>query len=179
MNWLNTLGKVSAQLNPQRTAIRGRILRDPHYRLRSLEEVKIAAELGLQLDVNRATVDDWLRLPGISIHMARSLVELRGMGVQFLCIEDISVAIGLSLSLLQSLKPLLYFCYYDPESADNPQRVNPNTATLKQLEKIPFLDPQLAQKILQNRPYRNLADFQQRLALESELISQLMYYLQW
>ncbi|MBP0019174.1 MAG: ComEA family DNA-binding protein [Cyanobacteria bacterium SBLK] len=179
MNWLNSLGKLSSQFNPQRAAIRSKILNDPHYRLRSLDEVQIAAELGLQLDVNRATVDDWLRLPGISIHMARSLVELRGMGVQFLCIEDIAVAIGLSLNLLQSLQPLLYFCYYDPESADNPQRINPNTASLKQLETIPWVDAQFARAIVQNRPYRNLADLQQRLALESEFVSQLMYYFQW
>ncbi|MEA5468619.1 ComEA family DNA-binding protein, partial [Spirulina sp. 06S082] len=163
----------------QRAAIRDRILHDPYYRLRSLYEVNIAVELGLQLDVNRATVDDWLRLPGISIHQARSLVELRGMGVQFLCIEDISAAIGLSLSILQSLEPLLYFCYYDPESPENPQKINLNTATVKQLAKIPLIDAQLAGIIVQNRPYRSLADLQQRLALESELISQLMYYLQW
>lgn len=179
MNWLNSLGKLPSQLNPRRTAIRGRILHNPYYRLRSLEEVNIAVELGLQLDVNRATVDDWLRLPGISIHQARSLVELRGMGVQFLCIEDISAAIGLSFSILKSFEPLLYFCYYDPESPENPQRINLNTATVKQLEKIPLIDTQLAGIIIQNRPYRNLADLQQRLALESELIYQLMYYFQW
>ncbi|MEM9540980.1 MAG: ComEA family DNA-binding protein, partial [Cyanobacteria bacterium P01_E01_bin.42] len=119
MNWLNSFGKLSSQLSSQRTAIRNKILNDPQYRLRSFEEVQIAAELGLKLDVNRATVDDWLRLPGISIHMARSLVELRGMGMQFLCIEDIAAAIGLSMGVLQSLQPLLNFCYYDPESADN------------------------------------------------------------
>ena len=179
MNWLNSLKNLPPQFNSQHAAIRERILRDSHYRLQSLEEVNIAIELGLRLDVNRATVDDWLRLPGISIHQARSLVELRGMGVQFLCIEDIAVAIGLSLNLLQSLQPLLDFCYYDPDSSDNPQRVNPNTATLKQLEQIPWADSQFARAIVQNRPYRNLADFQRRLALESELVSQLMYYLQW
>ena len=46
-------------------------LTDQGYRLRSQGEVDLAAELGFSLDVNQATVDDWLRLPGISIRQAR------------------------------------------------------------------------------------------------------------
>ncbi|NJN21119.1 MAG: helix-hairpin-helix domain-containing protein [Leptolyngbya sp. RL_3_1] len=35
----------------------------------------MAAALGVRIDVNRATVDDWLRLPGLSIHQAHRLVH--------------------------------------------------------------------------------------------------------
>ena len=54
--------------------IRNKIANDPYYRFQSLQEIAIAAELGIKIDVNQATVDDWLRLPGLSIHQARSLV---------------------------------------------------------------------------------------------------------
>ncbi|MDY7012906.1 MAG: ComEA family DNA-binding protein, partial [Cyanobacteriota bacterium] len=148
-----------------------------------LEEIAIAAQLGLKIDVNRASVDDWLRLPGISIHQARSLVELVGMGVQLLCIEDIAAAISVGSDRLKPLEPVLYFCYYDPESFASPLRVNPNNATFEQLVQIPVLDEAIARNLVQNRlscgAYRNVADLQRRLNLTSAFAAQLMHYLQW
>jgi len=171
------------QFNFKRRAIQARLTRDPFARLRSLSEVAIAAECGIQIDVNQATVDDWLRLPGLSIHQARSLVELTQMGVQFLSLEDLAAALGLSSQAFQPFAPILAFNYYDPESALSPRKINLNTANLQQLQQIPYLNPALCQTILQNRqhqgPYRNLAHFQQRLNLDSDFISQLMHYLQW
>lgn len=182
MNWLSSAGRVQ-KLNPKQRAIRARLLGDPYYRLRSLEEVAIAAQLGLKIDVNRASVDDWLRLPGISIHQARSLVELVGMGVQLLCVEDIAAAISIPCDRLKPLEAILSFFYYDPESLALPPRVNPNTATPQQLAQIPVLDSATAASLVQNRltsgAYRNLADLQRRLNLSSSAIAQLMHYLQW
>ncbi|OKH20422.1 DNA uptake protein [Hydrococcus rivularis NIES-593] len=170
-------------LNPNWQKIRAKILSDPYYRFQSLEEVAIAIELGIQIDANHASVDDWLRLPGISIHQARTLVELTGMGVQFLCIEDIAAAINVPVQRLQPLKPILFFGYSDTESLLTPRRINPNTASTEQLEQIPGLKPSLAELIVQNRQengvYRNLADLQRRLVLDGRLISQLMHYFQF
>jgi DNA uptake protein ComE-like DNA-binding protein len=169
-------------LNPRRRALEAKILNDPYYRCQSLAEVAIAAELGLKIDVNRASVDDWLRLPGISIHQARTLVELVGMGMQLLSLEDVAAAIGIPASRLAPLAPALHFCYYDTDSALAPQRVNPNTATWEQLAQIPLLEPSLAQSIVRERQaqgsFRNLADLQLRLALDSQFVAQLMHYLQ-
>ena len=170
-------------MNFRQRTIQNKIIRDPYYRLQTLEEVAIAASLGIKIDVHQASVDDWLRLPGISIHQARSLVELVGMGVQLLCIEDVAAAISVPLGRLKSLEPLLYFSYYDPESLMTPQRVNLNTASIEELEQIPVIDCNLVENIVQNRQengaYYNLADFQRRLGLSGQTISQLMHYLQF
>jgi len=64
-------------------ALRSRLERDPYYRFQSFEEVRFAAQIGIGIDVNRAEADDWLRLPGVSIHQARTLVSLRKTGGQF------------------------------------------------------------------------------------------------
>ncbi|MGH2412437.1 MAG: helix-hairpin-helix domain-containing protein [Microcystaceae cyanobacterium] len=164
-----------------RQTIRARILSNPYYRFGSLEEIAIAVELGIRIDVNRASVDDWLRVPGISIHQAKTLVELAGVGVQFLSLEDIAAAISISVHRLKPLEPILDFCYYDVESLLVPQRINPNLASVEQLEKIPLIESALASTIVQNRQeygsYRNLADLQRRIALSSQFISQLMHYL--
>ncbi len=175
-NWL--------PLNLKLQKLRAKLLNDPYYRLQSGEEIQIAAKLGIRIDANQATVDDWLRLPGLSIHQARSLVELSRSGVKFYCIEDIAAALSMPVQRLEPLNPLLIFSYYDNESLDKPtQLLNPNTATIEQLAKIPFMDLSLAQAVVQNRlsagHYRNLADFQRRLELSGEAIAQLMYYLRF
>jgi DNA uptake protein ComE-like DNA-binding protein len=166
-----------------RMTIQKRILNDPYYRLQSVAEIAVAAELGIKIDANKASVDDWLRLPGISIHQARSLVELTKMGVQFLCIEDISAATGLPLQRIQPWEPVLAFYYYETESLSLPQKVNPNQAEVEELTQIPFIETSLANLIVENRQkngkYRNLPDFQRRLSIKGELVSHLMHYLQF
>ncbi|MGH7999955.1 MAG: helix-hairpin-helix domain-containing protein [Brasilonema sp.] len=175
-NWL--------PLNLKLQKLRSKLLNDPYYRLQSGEEIAIAAQLGICIDANQATVDDWLRLPGLSIHQARSLVELSRIGVKFYCIEDIAAALSLPVPRLEPLKPILNFSYYDDEPLALPSHmVNPNTATVETLAKVPFLDLSLAQTVVENRscagPYLNLADFQRRLNLSGDTISQLMYYLRF
>jgi DNA uptake protein ComE-like DNA-binding protein len=158
-----------------------RLAQDPTYRLTSLAEVAQAAELGFRLDVNRATVDDWLRLPGISIRQAQVLVHLRQSGVSFHALEDVAAALGVSLPTLQPLAPVLSFYYYDDL---NPLVIRPvavNQATLADLAQIPNLPPDLAQAMLHERqqrgPYRSIADLQRRLNLPADTIAILMHYL--
>lgn len=158
-----------------------RILEDAYYRLQSLQEVAIAAQLGRKVDVNRATVDDWLRLPGLSIHQARSLVQLSQQGVYFYCIEDMAAALSLPPQYFQPLEMILDFYYYPPETLLTTQRVNPNIATIKDLLTIPSIDHQLAGEIISDRQtqgrYKNLADLQSRLMLSGEVVAKIMYYL--
>jgi DNA uptake protein ComE-like DNA-binding protein len=170
--------------NPRLQKLRSKLLNDPYYRLQSGEEIAIASQLGIRIDVNQATVDDWLRLPGLSIHQARSLVELSRSGVKFYCIEDIAAALSQPVHRLEPLKPILNFSYYDDESLVlKSHLINPNTATVEQMANLPLMDLSLAQAVVQNRTsaglYHNLADFQRRLNLPSDVIAQLMYYLRF
>jgi len=165
-------------LNPQLRALQTRLLNDPYYRLQSADEIAVAAALGIQIDVNTASVDDWLRLPGLSIHQARSLVELSRAGTAFYCLEDIAAALSLPVQRLKPLEPILKFYYYDAACG---QLVNANTATVETLSQIPAVELSLAKAVVQNRldsgPYRSLADLQRRLALSGHLVTQLMHYL--
>lgn len=177
------LSRWSNKFNLNRKAIRKRILNDPYYRFCSLEEVAIAVELGVTIDVNQAGVDDWLRLPGFSIHQGRTLVALVSMGVELLCIEDLAAALSIPVQILKPLAPILVFSYRDPQSLLTSQRVHINCATFEQLQDIPVIDVDLAQNLISNRrengPYRDLADLQRRLTLTGSVISELMHYLQF
>jgi DNA uptake protein ComE-like DNA-binding protein len=157
------------------------MLHDPYYRLHP-EEIPMAAQLGIKIDVNQAGVDDWLRLPGLSIHQARSLVALSQSGVPFHCLEDIAAALSLPIQRLRPLAPVLQFCYYGAESNIAPSLINPNTASVEMLTRIPAVDLFLARAIVQNRQqgaYKNLADLQQRLALSGRLTAEIMHHLQF
>lgn len=163
--------------------LKRKIANDPFYRFQSLAEIAIAVELGIRIDANQATVDDWLRLPGFSIHQARSLVELVQMGVQLVCLEDIAAATGISLAQLQPYTSILLFAYYDNLSPLSPVKINVNLASVAELSVIPELSLALAQELISDRQeqgkYRNLMDLQQRLHLNRNLVSQLMHYLKF
>lgn len=174
-NWL--------PLNPKLQKLRFKLLNDPYCRLQSREEILMAVELGIRIDANNATVDDWLRLPGLSIHQARLLVELIDTGVRFYCIEDVAAALSMPAQRLEPLKQILNFSYYDEGIEHKSHLVNANTATVESLAKVPFIDLSLAQAVVENRlsagNYRNLVDFQKRLNLSGDAIAQLMYYLRF
>jgi DNA uptake protein ComE-like DNA-binding protein len=175
------LKQTGAQLRRERQQGQSPGLSDPYRRFSSVEEVQRAAARGAQIDVNRATVDDWLRLPGLSIHQARSLVSLSQSGVQFHCLEDVAAALSLPLHRLKPLEPILLFCYYDTDGLDTIQRLNLNQASMEMLARLPGIDPFLARRIVHNRQfygaYRNLADLQRRLALPADQMATLMHYL--
>lgn len=163
--------------------LRSRIMHDPYYRFQSFAEVQLAVSLGIRLEVNQATIDDWLRLPGLSIHQARTLVTLTQAGIPLTCLEDIAAALGLPVRSLQPYQDILRFCYYDPESLNSLPRVNPNQASVDQLVRIPLISFSLAQALVHERQragsYRHLADLQQRLALSPQLVANLLHYLQF
>jgi DNA uptake protein ComE-like DNA-binding protein len=180
-NWLEAVNRFRGELKSQLHPLRVRLLNDPYYRLQSLEEVRLAAELGVRIDANQASLDDWLRLPGLSIHQARSLVSLTQSGVSFHCLEDVAAALSLPVQRLRPLEPILQFCYYEAESVYSIQPLNPNLASMEMLTRIPAVDLFLARAIVQNRQrygsYTNLADLQRRLNLPGQLTADLMHYL--
>ena len=161
--------------------IKNRIANNPYYRFQSLQEIAIAVELGVRIDVNQAGIDDWLRLPGFSIHQARSLVDLVEMGVHFYSLEDIAAAINTPLQRLQPYESILIFAYYDRLSSLSPEKINLNLASTAEISTIPQIDNNLAEAIqldLQtNGKYRNIVDLKRRLNLDPELTSQLMHYI--
>lgn len=163
----------------QKRRLQQQLRQDPYYRFQSLEEVAIGITVGVSIDVNRATIDDWLRLPGLSIHQARSLVALTEQGVQFLTIDDIAAALGLSAQRLQPLVPILNFSYYTP--ALTPQPININQATVQALAGLPIAS-ELAQRLIAERQkgvYRDFADLQRRLNLSGTIVMDLLPWLRF
>ncbi len=165
----------------KKRAIANKIKNDPYYRFKSLTEIEIAAKLGIKIDVNQAGVDDWLRLPGISIHQAKVLVELVSRGIHLVCIEDIAAVINVSPSRLVCFESILYFAYYHRLSPSSPQQLNLNQASPEALNLLPGFDQNFAQLVVQdkteNGEYANFADFQSRLKISNDLLEKLIHFL--
>lgn len=180
-HWLTQLTQRIEPDSRRPPSRRVQMLQDPYYRFQSIAEVQEAAALGVTIDANRATVDDWLRLPGLSIHQAKLLHGLIQAGVQFHCLEDLAAALSVPVAHLKPLAPILRFYYYDPDSVETIQTLNANQATIAQLTKIPGVDLFLARAMVEQRsahgPYRNLVDLQRRLNLPATLTAELMHYL--
>ncbi|MGJ3250820.1 MAG: helix-hairpin-helix domain-containing protein [Elainellaceae cyanobacterium] len=179
--WLKSAANLQAKLKARLQPLQTQLRRDPYYRFQSIEEVQIAASLGVSIDVNQASVDDWLRLPGLSIHQARSLTDLAQSGIQFHCLDDVAAALNMPLHRLRPLEPILRFYYYD--KGDRALTIRPvplNTASVDVLMQIPMLKADLAGAIVWERQqrgaYRNLADLQRRLSIPSPIMSDLMHY---
>ncbi len=157
------------------------IIQDPHYRFQSLAELSTAAELGIRIDANRATVDDWLRLPGISIHQAKSLVTLQNAGVEFYAIEDVAAALGMPVQRIQTWSLVLSFQYRHPDLQI--LQFDVNQASAEELQQLTDIDLALAQAIVDNRleqgRYQDLVNFQQRLNLPGSLLASLMHQLKF
>lgn len=172
---LKGLDRIERHLNP----LRSRLQQDPYYRFRTLAEVEAAAQLGVRIDVSHATVDDWLRLPGLSIHQARTLSSLAQRGVPLMGIDDVAAALNLPPQRLQPFRPILDFRYYD-EDLSLAQALDINQVSGPQLLQIPGMTAGLTQQLLYHRqlaPYRSWEDVQRRLRLAPAQVAVLIHYL--
>ena len=149
------------------------LAQQPGRRLRSAAEVRRAAALGWRLDVNRATAADWLRLPGCSPDQADLLQRLQAGGVQLSGPEDLQRLLRLEEALLQSWLPLLEFRWYGTPPPQDAPAIAVNAAPAVELRRLGGLvEPALARLIQERsrRPFKDLADLQQRLGLPAALI---------
>lgn len=174
---LRGLDALESELNP----LKKKLAKDPYYRFRSAAEVKLGIKLGVCIDANRATVDDWLRLPGISIHQARTLVELSRSGSPLTCWDDVAAATGISLQTLQAFGDAVQFYYYDPDS--EVAQLSVNQASARELALIPAIEPILAERLVYHRErfgaYKNWLDLKHRLQLSPQMITALLHYLRF
>jgi DNA uptake protein ComE-like DNA-binding protein len=185
--WLSGMAAQSVarlavgRLAPAESSLQQRLRENPLLRFDSLAELQAAAGLGVRIDVAGANQEDWLRLPGLSIHQARTLAELGQAGVPFHCLDDLAAALGLSLQQVAGYGPILQFCFYGEE--ERSPLCNANHAPAPVLAQLPGLDSTMAAAIIQARQsqgaFLNLADFQRRLGLDAAAIEQLMHYLRF
>ena len=129
-----------------------------------------------QIDVNRASHSDWLKLPGCSSEQADLLVRLQRGGVQFSGADDLARLLELSAGQMQLWQPHLLFRWYSEPPNPVAAVLDLNTASSLQLQAL-GLSPERQQRLLRERsrqPFRDIADLQERLLLPAGVTEELI-----
>jgi DNA uptake protein ComE-like DNA-binding protein len=158
-----------------------RLRQDPALRLRDGREVRLAAQLGWRLDVNRATAGDWQRLPHCTAAHVDLLQRLQAGGVQLSGVDDLQRLLGLDDERIRCWAPLLEFRWYGepPPAVTAPAAaldLNLASPALIQAE-LPGWPRERRERLLRERrrrPFRDLADLQDRLALPAAVVEGLI-----
>jgi DNA uptake protein ComE-like DNA-binding protein len=164
----------------ERDLLELKLRQDPQRRLHDPGEARHAAALGWRLDVNRASADDWLRLPGITPTQVDLLLRLQRGGVQLSGLDDLERLLELPRSQATAWEPLLLFRWYGDGAPlhTSPRPVDLNHAPSTALERdLPQLDAVRRTRLLRERqraPFSDLADLQQRLQLPPALVEELI-----
>ena len=130
-----------------------------------------------QLDVNRASRDQWCQLPGCNDDTADLLVRLQQGGVQFSCADDLFRLLELPEALREQWRPHLIVQWYGdapPQPAAAP--LDLNNASAEELQRLCWPE-QRVQGLLRERRrcgFRDLADLQERLCLPASAVEALI-----
>ena len=137
-----------------------------------------AANQGWQLDVNRATAEDWQRLPGCTVQQVDLLLRLQRGGVQLSGLDDLQRLLNLDNLTLELWRPLLVFRWYDaPAVLQDPVPVQLNQAGGQLLQEQLGLSPDRCRRLLRERgrgPFLDLADLQLRLQFPPQVIEAMI-----
>ena len=130
------------------------------------------------LDVNRATPEQWQKLPGCSEAMVDVLMRLQRGGVQFSQLDDLALLLNLPADLVKLWTPHLVFRWHGDAPAlpkQAPLDVNAAAPTLLE-QTLNWPKPRL-QRLIQERrlkPFEHLADLQERVCLPPDAVEQLI-----
>ena len=129
------------------------------------------------LDVNRASQEQWLQLPGCSDDTADLLMRLQRGGVQFTSAEDLFRLLELPVDLQALWEPHLVFHWYgDAPPQPTTAALDLNNATPEALQQLNWPENRL-QRLLQERRragFNDLADLQERLCLPASAVEALI-----
>lgn len=97
------------------------------------------------LDINRASMEDWQRLPGIGEKRARQIINFRESLGGFLRVEQVGEMYGLPDSVFQRIRPMLEL------GAAGVRKINLNAASAEDLDAHPYISAKQAKLIVAYR----------------------------
>jgi competence protein ComEA len=121
-----------------------------------------------RIDLNQASSDDLLLLPGIGPTLAERVIEHRQRHGPFRHVDELRAVGGIGPTTLQRLRPLVYvdnagdaspaprtlaptLAKSKKEASLSPKSIDLNRASVEELQKLPLIGPKLAQRIVDHR----------------------------
>lgn len=106
-----------------------------------------------KIDLNSASAVELEKLPGVGPATAKKIIA----GRPFKSVEDLK-SVGLSKAEIAKIAPLVQVGSPPPPEIEAPPKINLNTASAADLEKLPGVGPATSKKIIAHRPYKRVDD---------------------
>ncbi len=121
------------------------------------EKIVETKNVEFPIDINKASVEELVELPGIGPVKARAIVEYRQKNGPFASVEDLINVSGIGEKTLERIKDLVKVEGSGKVLNEN-LKVNVNEADLEDLMKLPGIGKVKAKRIIENRPYSKPED---------------------
>ncbi|OAA31927.1 hypothetical protein AT15_03625 [Kosmotoga arenicorallina S304] len=108
-------------------------------------------EIQRKLDLNKASVEELISLPGIGEIKAKSIIDYRETHGGFGSIEELKEVNGIGDKTFSKLKELIFVGTTRLEKTPAKTLINVNRASAQELEKLPGIGPTLAERIIRYR----------------------------
>lgn len=123
--------------------------------------ITFAAETPQRIDINNASQEAIETLPGVGPKLAKEIIAAR----PFRTFSDLDKVNGIGPKKLDQLRGKVVIVPMRPQSAaslrattNQVAKVNLNTATQAELEKLPGIGPKRAEAIIGARPFKQIED---------------------
>jgi competence protein ComEA len=151
-----------------------------------------------RIELNSASSDDLLLLPGIGPSLAERIIEHRRQHGTFRHVDELRAVPGIGPATLQRLRPLVYVEKSEAaslvarsasmavrpkgkkEAALSPQAIDLNRASADELQKLPGIGPKLAQRIIDHRlakgPFASVEDVRKVSGIGPKILDRIKPY---
>lgn len=153
----------------------------PYVKISNVEEIKVNRTISVPpnktlIDINKADSADFEKLPFIGPKLSLRIINFRAALGGFYKIEQVGETFGISDSVFQIIKPMLFISKADL------RKININSATIETMKAHPYIRYKIANALIsyrnQHGNFTSLDDLKKILIVDESIMQKLIPYLE-
>jgi len=149
-------------------------LAQPQAAIQTIQQARLAQQVGVRVDINRATQDEMVYRLNLSILLVNRILEFRRAGVMFTSMEELASQAGIPLAKLKIVEPILCFAYYEPITTSSERWTQVNALSAEQISREFKIDLELSHKLVAERDlhgsFTSLVQLRSRVGIPYDLL---------